>query len=502
MITVTGAPSTRSKPDGIVQGLSPLWRGISDMSLPELSWQDALDTDASMRLRVAEKTALPAEAVPTTRKRWLPIHFKRSDANNAVRILLGADGLVLGRQTAARYEPGSLLKLGGHQRFGGSVAYPYAGGELPTTLCNKAVNPTIVLLSGVDYVRYDDAIVFRRASDPFALGLHMRREDGDDVVTLLAADDVSAGGTTQELQALLGLPASSLDMDCALAAELWRALVRGPTAHDIAGLIAMAHGMRVADSDEVVEHVYAADSGTVVITDVAEYRLSPGVVSSLQRGDRLSRGDVIGDGLHMVSTHEPAFAPRLAELTDTLFLPGTFFKNPAAAVGFKFTTSRITASESDTVLRFEVLGTDDAVAAFWAGTSADVASLLAGHLNDRFVKTARAGSVTPLSEFIRNVLGSLLIVVKDAGIAMPKSSIAAMRQIRTLLPAYTALISLTRHAADEGSIGLASTELATSYPGWYLQEQTLHRTSECVLSHISRQTGVLGYRRYQQKRTA
>jgi hypothetical protein len=439
--------------------------------------------------------------VPTTRKRWLPIHFKRADANNAVRVLLGADGLVLGRQTAARYEPGSLLKLGGHQRFCNSVAYPYAGGELPTALCNTAVNPRVVLLSGVDYVRYEDAIVFRKVSDPFTLGLHTRREDGDDVVTLLAADDVAVGGSIHELQALLGLPTSSLDTDCALAAALWRALVRGPTAHAVAGLIAMAHGMRVADSDEVVEHVYTTDGGTVVITDASEYRLAPGIASSLERGDRLAKGDVIGDGLHLVSTHDPEFAPRLAELTDTLFLPGSFFKNPAAAVGFKFTVSRITASETDTVLRFEVLGTEDAVAAFWAGTSPAVSSLLAGHLNDRFVKTARAGAITPLSEFIRNVFGSLLIVVKDAGIAVPKSSGVAMRQIRSLLPAYTALVSLTRHTADEATIGLASTELATSYPGWYLRESTLRRTSEHVLSHVSRQTGVLGYRRYQQKRT-
>jgi len=344
------------------------------------------------------------------RRRWHMLTLRENERDtsyvNAVR--LGA-GMTLGVQQEGTYAGGSVLRVGGHVKLSGFTAYPLDGRVNDIAVVADAITaPTHVLVRDVDFYLRDGAIVFRDASDPFVLGFPSRTVMREGVegreAALWARDTVLTADMVYRFAGYaMGVRDDTSPWYLRYVNALWDLAQSGGTALALSRFVYTAANVPFAASDgEIVEYVGKRDDGSgVVITSAETYVFPHADTAVVAVGDSLSAGDPITSVVRIVGAEE-AFDAGVTFVA----LPGTGLTASASSSAVTYAGSD---SNGNPVLRFDLSGSQDNIAAFWAhvdafcaSTGVNQADMMAAYLYDYrpLVTGAVWGVISPARFFV------------------------------------------------------------------------------------------------------
>lgn len=165
-------------------------------------------------------------------------------------------------------------------------------------------------------------------------------------------------------ESMYGLIAGILDSGesgyAATVGALWRAIIEGPSSAAVLEVLCTAAGVDVAKSTEVVRSVEVTATAKVVVTDTAVYRGHVTAVPTAGVGETLEKGEAVFDTVVIRDLVRPdASLDGVPALTFNVI-------TPSGAVVVGFPNKDVAVRETSDGYVFDVAGTPDAVAAFWA----------------------------------------------------------------------------------------------------------------------------------------
>lgn len=218
-------------------------------------------------------------------------------------------------------------------------------------LCNRLVNPTLILLEGVDFTLRNGVLTI--AFDPFARSdISSRVTDRDGVTTNQAllwgfCCDIDLEYLWYHYGSVLGVQLASSEA----ATEFTRALYANtlsPTIENVRRMISAMTGVPLAAGDETVEVIFTQPDAQVVVTDRNAYRLPVESVVSVSVGEALAHGQALSDSLSVVI---PGARPAISDGPDGRQHASQLYAPPIAGQPTGF-TSEVSAipSAADRVL--------------------------------------------------------------------------------------------------------------------------------------------------------
>lgn len=471
--------------------LGALWSQLFSQQEAVKNYSQALGlSSAQLYMDFVETMALldRNQAPVFHRDRWRALRLRRSTQNtgNAVAVKLGSRYTpTLGRQQELPFTPGAMLEIGGYAGIQGVTAYPLPAGisDVLTSITDAIVDPSVVLLRGVDFYVEDETLIFINGNDPFALGFPAAQVDGDSEVVLWATDVLVDKQLVYNYAGhVLGLRDVSSEFYARYVKGLWDLRNAGaPLALVQAGIAAILNEPFVIEAEEVVDVVLAGDTGTQVITDKHVYNVSSTAVlrTQIRPGATLRFGELLTQTVRTYDNLDPTrlsaeseYSARLRTDLDALFLPPGFFRASVKnGLAVSWVRSPITYSGEDAngnpKVKFQVYGSSEDVDAFWAdfwgycethnipSTSCFSAQL---HATLPEAEGAVWGSLVPIEYFLYNYLkANLMITVVDGDklSAAGRGAMHILGMLQPALPAHVCLLVMERRTipTDEYDAG-------------------------------------------------
>lgn len=377
--------------DYLVSGIGNVWsQMVKDPEFVRAYLQGLglLGTQEALDVAAVASTTTP-EDVPVTRRRYLvPIVLEDSQRGQGQALVfrLRRDRPVwLGSQPPeSLFQVGSVYTLGA-QLDAGLAAYPI-GSLAFDTLANTPENPERVLVRGQDFDLEEHTILFRAGLEP-AQDPDFYREDGR-VVLWAQEAHAAVPWVRQHVGYAVGAPNIPPELK-EFVLHTWRAYNFGLTPARLGAGLGELLGTAVSEGDETVEEL----TPDGIITDRRVYQTKGALVSP---GDVLAAGQSL-DGAFRVFEREQDLT-ELAAAVPAITVPTSMLRAYAAPVSFGWEPQMWENN------RFHVIGTPEAVAAFWANTRLG----------------PQSGSVVPAEFVYQHALRhGLVILVVDASKVAP-----------------------------------------------------------------------------------
>lgn len=400
------------------------------------------------------------------REDWHLLTFKQSDVENTASVYREGD-LVYGPQSGS--VPGR--PAGFIQTYGGrdrrdlvKVPIPPPLADLPVTLQNLVVNPSLVLIRGTDYdveIRKDSRVVVFLC-DPFNSPLVPIRDVVDQNGSVVDKEIALWAYSGQfdleyvytQFGYVLGLQMDSSQFYKDLLNAWWNQFLEGFSVQHLQAFLSALSGAPIALAPtETVEVVRDEGDSKLVVTNLNSYRLPEGATPVVAIGDELHAGDALSDAFEIIELGGPN--PDLAVIQSAAFgknyLSGgyfseLFFRNRNVSVEYLGLDA-----DNKAVVTFEVNGFPGDIEAFWreAQERGKVEGRTLANLLD--IRPNPAGEpdaaslpseINPLQFVVDNLLRNnlFLIKVKQSAFDPDAPGAEVFRCLRDTIPPHTAYI--------------------------------------------------------------
>jgi len=415
------------------------------------------------------------------REDWHLIVLKRSDVENTASVYQAGD-LVYGPQTGSvsGRPAGFIQTYGGRDRLD-VVKVPLTSPmvDIPITLQNLVVTPSLVLVKGTDYdIEVREAgrvIVFRE--DPFINPLVPSRQVVDSNGTVIDTEIAFwAYGGQFDLQYVyvqfgyvLGLQLKSTQFYKDIINAWWNQFLEGFSVKHLQSFLSALSGAPIAlGPEETVEVVRDEGDSKLVVTNLYTYRIPAGATVTVAVGDVLHAGDVLSDAFQIVEIGgaNPDFSLLPAASFGKNFLSGgyfseMFFRNTKVAVQYGGLDS-----DGRAIVTFEVNGFPGDVEAFWdaaqergKASGQTLANLLDVRPNPVGEPTPASlpAEINPLEFLLENLLKNNLFLmrVKQSSFDPDAPGAQLFRCLRVTIPPHTSYIVLLEFTVPSETVDLS-----------------------------------------------
>jgi len=400
------------------------------------------------------------------REDWHLLVFKRSEVENTASVYKAGD-LVYGPQSGAvpGRPAGFIQTYGGRDRLDVvKVPLPSPLVDLPVTLQNLVINPSLVLVKGTDYdieVRANSRVVVFR-DDPFANDYIPQRdvinEAGEvtdrEIALWVYSGQFDLDYVYIQFGYVLGLHLYSTQFYKDLLNAWWNQFLQGFTVQHLQSFLSALSGAPISiHPTETVEVIRDEGDSKIVVTDKNCYRVAAGATVTVAVGDVLHAGDALSDAFEIVELGGPSpdFGSFQSAAFGRNFLTGGYFSELA------FRNAQVTVQyggvdhDNRAIVTFEVSGFPGDVEAFWNQVQERgkvEGRTLANLLDIRPDPDGEPGpenlpaTINPLEFVLENILKNNLFVmrVKQSSFDPDAPGIALFRCLRDTIPPHTAYI--------------------------------------------------------------
>ena len=393
---------------------------------------------------------------------WYLMTLKRSDCA-AVMSIYEPNDLVYGYQPSGGGRPAGFMQVYGGEDWPGVVqaVLPPPLVDVPFTIHNLVVNPSLTLVRGTDYDVDADRGTIRFKADPFANPLVPRR------------DIVDANGNVTDTEIALWVYKGQFDLDYvymqfgyALGMQMkssqgykdllnafWDMYVLGPSLGLLSAFMSALSGAQTClDATETVAVVLANEMEQVVVTDTHVYKfpLAAGLLVAV--GDEIHAGAPLSDAFVIRELSGVTFDLSLLSalsITDRLasgpFTSSLTFRNHDAALTY------VGVEDGKAMVTFETSGFPGDIDAFWDDVQARgvaAGKTLANYLDVRATPVGEPGpaslpaTINPAEFIVGQLMKSNLFVIRLrlASFWPDSPGVAVLGRLREVIPPHTTFL--------------------------------------------------------------
>jgi hypothetical protein len=409
---------------------------------------------------------------------WYLLTLLQSDANDTASAYQAGD-LVYGGQPGTRTgrPEGFVQTYAGTDRLDQvQVSMPESMSDIPYTLQNLTIYPSLVLTNGVDYDIDKERGLLRFMNDPFNNALIPARDIVDDDGNIVDKEialwaykgDFDLDLVYTQFGYALKLKLESNEGYKTLLNAFWDMHVQGPAKGSLETMLsALADAPIALDPEETVEVVQTEETSKLVVTSSRVYRASLDANIVVSVGDTIYLGDPITDAFEIVELggHNPDLTRLpLLSLSDNFLSSGYFseisFRNAEGEIQYLGQDA-----DGKTLICLEASGFPTDLDRFWElaqergkADGATLANLLDVRPDPTDEPTADnlPDELNTLEFLLDNILKSNLFIVRmrKASFGNDAPGLEMIRLLRDVIPPHTAYIVFIETSVDEEVIDL------------------------------------------------
>jgi hypothetical protein len=409
---------------------------------------------------------------------WYLLTLLQSEANATASVYRATD-LVYGEQDGTREgrPEGFVQTYAGTDRLDQvQVPLPTDMSDIPYTLQNLTIYPSLVLTNGIDYEIDKDRGLLRFMKDPFNNTLIPARDIVDDDGNVVDKEialwaykgDFDLDLVYMQFGYALKLKLESSEGYKTLLNAFWDMHVLGPAKGSLETMLSALSDAPIAlDPEETVEVVQTEEMSKLVVTSTRVYRASLDANIVVAVGDVINQGDPITDAFEIVELggYDPDLSRLpLLSLSDN-YLSGGYFSE----ISFRNASGEVQYLGQDddgkTLICLEASGFPTDLEQFWElaqergkAEGATLANLLDVRSNPTDEPTADnlPSEMNALEFVLDNILKSNLFIVRmrRASFGDDAPGLEMIRLLRDVIPPHTAYIVFIEISVDEEVVDL------------------------------------------------
>jgi hypothetical protein len=410
---------------------------------------------------------------------WHLLTVKFSDANSTASIYQAGDlvygsqsGVVTGRpagfiQTYAGMDRPDQLRV----QLPGDLA------DIPRTLQNLILFPSLILVNGVDFDVDKERLILRFLKNPFDNVLVPKRDIVDstgavvdqEIALWIYKGDFDLEHVYVHFGYAIGVKLQSSQFYKDLLNAFWDMHVLGPSRRALELMLSALSGVALGrDPVEIVEVVQVEETSQLIVTSSQVYRVPLTSTVIVSVGQEIFQGDPLTDAFSIVelSGHDPDYDALPVLAMSKHFLSGGFFSE----ISFKNVKGDIQFMGNDedgkAIIRLEATGFSSDLEKFWdlvhqrgkaAGrTLANLLDIRADPVGEPTAANLPS-ELNPLRFVLENVLRNnlFLIRLKITSFDPKAPGLALLRLLRLVVPPHTTYVICVDVSVPEETVDLS-----------------------------------------------
>lgn len=325
---------------------------------------------------------------------------------------------------------------------------------------NRVINPSLILLDGVDYSLNTEHGIISFSKDPFDDPLVPKRDVLDssgnvvdrEMALWFNLSDWDIQNVYNQFGYALGIWMESSTFYKEFISAVWDLLVLGPTQSALKFAITALTGVPFAEGNETVVRVISDGSYKHVETDKNVYTFKSTATIIVSAGDELVAGQAMSTSAIII---EPSYGEKLSVVNIKGFSLDSSLMNPAGLSGpVTFENADVDVMyvgldvNNKAVVQFSVSGFDKDVANFWSRTHEEglrIGRTMADVLDTRVIRSTPTtpadlpSTINPFQFVMDHIfLDNLyLIYCKPSEFAVGAPGLGGLDLLYKYLPAYT-----------------------------------------------------------------